>query len=802
IADKVGAHFHADIAHISGLVAAGVHPSPVGIADSVMTTTHKSLCGPRGAMLMTHRKDIGLKIDKAVFPGEQGGGHFNTIAALSLALKLAQTDQFKQLQLRIVQNASRLARRLSEHGLRIVGGKSENHLLLIDVRGSKNHYGVTLDGDSAARLLDVAGIVTNRNTIPGDKSALIPSGVRIGTVWISQLGYGDAEIDKLADAIAMLIVNAIPVEYSGKVRRRTRRAKVPWTVLQEARALVRELTGQTEEASDQQNTAVCIRGKNARPFLNQALASDVLSLMNEKSHASQLIIDENTVLPCTVYRDNLDRFHLHFENGQNAQSAHLFLQDLSDGYVLLANDPYAKLLGPVTVEIGQQVGRGDLDTVNGSSAGKTIAKPYFVGQGCLNGHNKTALPTFSYSPPAPNGLKKTALNAIHQLAGAKMIDFSGYEMPVWYSSVSDEHTAVRTGAALFDVSHMGIFTAAGPTAEAFLDMITTNDVSRLGIGRSLYCYMLDPEGNVIDDLMIYRQGEEFFILVVNAANIEKDWAWLNAVNSGEVLIDLERPWVKQPQPCVLEDARENGSWLLLALQGPKSKEVLIKAGANRDALDQLGWANQAAIQVGNDELIISRTGYTGERIGYEIFATPQNIDTLWQALTNSGATPAGLAARDSVRIEAGLPLYGQELAGPLSIDPDTACFGGFVKLWKPFFVGRAPFIKTFETHKNTIVRFQMDDKGVRRPTQGDPIIDGRGKVIGIVTSCGIDSDGHLTGMALVPLNMRRKGTKLMVYQTNGGQNAVAGPDAITIGSKLPKPDSATVLTRFPSKKRK
>ncbi|MCB0032743.1 MAG: hypothetical protein KDE51_01890, partial [Anaerolineales bacterium] len=119
IADKVGAYFHADIAHISGLVAAGVHPSPIGIADTVMTTTHKSLCGPRGAMIMTHRKDLAGKIDRAVFPGEQGGGHFNTIGALAMALKLAQSDQFKQLQQQIVENAARLAEKLAERGLRI-----------------------------------------------------------------------------------------------------------------------------------------------------------------------------------------------------------------------------------------------------------------------------------------------------------------------------------------------------------------------------------------------------------------------------------------------------------------------------------------------------------------------------------------------------------------------------------------------------------------------------------------------------------------------------------------------------------
>ncbi|RIK19649.1 MAG: serine hydroxymethyltransferase [Anaerolineae bacterium] len=191
IADKVGAYLLADIAHISGLVAAGVHPSPIGIADVVSTTTHKSLCGPRGAMLMTHKRDLARKLDRAVFPGEQGGPHVNTIAALAVALKLAGTEQFRALQRRIVDNAARLATQLQEHGIRVVGGGSENHLLLIDTKSVRNEGtpdGVHLTGDMGSRILDVAGIVVNRNTIPGDKGALSPTGIRMGTVWASQLG--------------------------------------------------------------------------------------------------------------------------------------------------------------------------------------------------------------------------------------------------------------------------------------------------------------------------------------------------------------------------------------------------------------------------------------------------------------------------------------------------------------------------------------------------------------------------------------------------------------------------------------
>ena len=160
----------ADIAHISGLVAAGVHPSPIGIADVVTTTTHKSLCGPRGAMIMTHDRKLAKKVDRAVFPGEQGGPHLNTMAALAVALKLAKSEEFRLLQKRVVRNAKRLAKKIEEEGIRIVAGTTENHLLLLDMK-SITRDGISLSGDIAARILDVAGIVTNSNTIPGDKSA-------------------------------------------------------------------------------------------------------------------------------------------------------------------------------------------------------------------------------------------------------------------------------------------------------------------------------------------------------------------------------------------------------------------------------------------------------------------------------------------------------------------------------------------------------------------------------------------------------------------------------------------------------
>ncbi len=235
IADQCGAYLLADIAHISGLVAAGVHPSPVGFADVITTTTHKSLCGPRGAMILTHRPDLRRQLDRAVFPGEQGGPHLNTLAALAVALKLAQSEQFSALQQRIARNAGRLVDQLAARGLRIVGGGSQTHLLLIDTK-SIVHDGEHLSGDMAARILDLAGMVTNRNTIPGDKSAFSATGVRLGTVWISQQGYGDAEIDLLAEAMATVLHGCRPFTYMGLGGKTLRRSKVEWAALQKGRA--------------------------------------------------------------------------------------------------------------------------------------------------------------------------------------------------------------------------------------------------------------------------------------------------------------------------------------------------------------------------------------------------------------------------------------------------------------------------------------------------------------------------------------------------------------------------------------
>lgn len=804
IADKVGAYLLADIAHISGLVASGVHPSPIGIADVVSTTTHKSLCGPRGAMLMTHRKDLAVKLDRAVFPGEQGGPHLNTIGALAVALKLAKTDKFKALQQRIVDNAARLATRLQEHGLRIVGGGTQNHLLLVDTK-SVQANGVHLSGDMAARILDLAGIVLNRNTIPGDKGALNPTGLRIGTVWISQLGFGEKEIDLLAEAIATVLKGCTPYTYMAMGGKELLRAKVDYAALQRGREIVRQLRGVVPETAV--SDTLLVRGDVAETFLNQALTSDVLALADGDSQPGRLV-GGGLSAPVTVHRVSNGRYYVRFADAQTAQQAQTWLQALSDGFVDFG-DVYAKLPGAVVVKAVQP----DVAVEKPADGETAVAftKPFFIGHHTFQ--NGDPLPAFSWEEPADPPMKRTTLYDTHVQLGGRMIPFGGYEMPVWYTSVSEEHAAVREAAGLFDATHMGVFDASGPHVVEFLNTVLTNDVTALAVGQSHYTYLLFPDGSVVDDLLVYRLAEDRFMLVVNASNNDKDWAWLNAVNNGEVMIDGKRPFAKIQHPVVLRDLRDRQHGdecrVDMPLQGPKSRDILLALkgdDALKARIKSMPWAGLTQGKLGGFDLIISRTGYTGERVAYELFVHPDKAPALWMKLLEVGEQfgikPCGLAARDSTRTEAGLPLYGHELAGSLGLNPADAGFGSYVKLWKPFFVGRDAFIAHEAKRDGVVVRFRMNEKGVRRPEHGDPVLDRRGKVIGTVTSCAIDSDGYLLGQAFVPLSMSEPETAVYIYQLGGGSRQIRVPNAIKNGSRLPMPDAATVLTRFPSRKKK
>ena len=832
IADEVGAYLLADISHVSGLVIAGAYPSPLGLAHVLSFTTHKTLSGPRGAVLLTLDEAISRKLDRAVFPGEQGGPHINTIAALAVAFKLAQTEQSKQLQHQTVKNAAHFAKALSDRGIRLAYGGTNSHLFVIDCKSIKAKDGTPLMGDVAARILDVAGIVANRNTIPGDTGAGAASGVRIGTHWITQRGLKEPEVEKLADAIANLFKACTPYTYDTKGGSEAYRAKVDFDVLEKTKLIVAELAGNGVDMHAEMSgyphywslndkypdaTVVFdITGDKAHSFLQHTTTNDVDALRDGDTQPAFVLEPSGAIMSAAILtRLSARSFQLALPGKQAARVA-AWLRDLSDGYVAFDTDPAMKLAGPVSVKYNTAAKpAGKLPAKLEDAV--AVYKPYFIGMQAVKTGPAPSLPKFEWHEDHNAPIQKTALNETHKKLGARMVPFAGWEMPVWYSSVIEEHKATRQAAGLFDVSHMGVCDASGPNACAFLDTITTNDVSALEVGNSHYNYLLGIDGIPIDDMMIYRIEEERYLIVINASNNDKDWAWMNAVNEGKVAIDSTRPWARNTAPCVLRDLRDR-KWgdecrVDIALQGPKSRDILVSICDNKAEaakLSKLPRTDVMRASLKGFDVIISRTGYTGEAIAYELFVHPEKAAAFWDLLMEVGPAygmkPIGLGARDSLRTEAGLPLYGHELAGPLNLLPNDAGFSSYLKVYKPFFVGRAPYVAHDKVRKMENARFRMNEKNVRVPKGAanremggdmDYVVDKRGRVIGRVLSCAVDSDGTMTGQALVELKYAVEGTPIGIV--------AAAKDAkvannLKVGDRLPVADGATVVSRFPKKK--
>lgn len=817
IADEVGAYLLADVAHFAGMVATGAYPSPVGIADIVTFTSHKTLNGPRGAVIITHRKDLSAKIDRGVFPGEQGGPHVNSIAGLAVALKFAQTEQFKQLQQATIDNARHLSDRLQERGIRISHGGTDSHMLVVDLRQIKGEDGTSLSGDMAARILDLLGIVVNRQTIPGDTSALRPSGIRLGSPWLTQRGADLATVTKLADIIAGVLLACKPFSYTG---RHATRAKVDFEVFQNARQAVRDLVDSLGIDTDAKAdgyphfyyvddqypegwNSFLIKGERATAFLDIASTSDIQSLENGEKQATNFLAPDGSIL-ASAWIEKVDNSSYKLHAKDEVALLVTWLRSLSDGFVIVdLEDIYAKVPGPVEVSY---IGKTEqaLTTLDTSSA--YAQKAYFVG---INGKNYSlageALPAFEYNEEEVTGLK-SVLWDVHKELGAKMGEFAGYDMPLWYDKVLTEHLAVRNGSGIFDVTHMGVWDVKGQGAEAFLDVITANDVQRLAVGDSHYTFFFDETGLPLDDLLIYRLTSDHFFVVVNASNNDKDWAWVNAVLNGEVRLSTTLAQRKLAfNDLELRDLRAESSGadrrVDIALQGPKSKDILLALGGSDEDIAKvksMKWAAITRATLGGFDLIISRTGYTGERVAYEVFPHPDNAVALFKKLVDLGATPCGLASRDSLRIEAGLPLYGHELEGALNMTPADAGMQSYVKLYKPFFVGKAGFIARELKRDAQVSRFRMNNKGARPAHQGDPIVDSRGRVVGIVTSCSVDSDGNQLGQAYVKIGNRSIGNQLAVF-AGSGRSKAKDLSNLSIGDKAPMPEPITILRRFPKR---
>ena len=254
--------------------------------------------------------------------------------------------------------------------------------------------------------------------------------------------------------------------------------------------------------------------------------------------------------------------------------------------------------------------------------------------------------------------------------------------------------------------------------------------------------MLDPYANVIDDLLVYRRSEEKYLVVVNASNDDKDWTWLNAVREGKVLTDPERPWVRAfGRNVILRNLRDPKAGkdmrLDVALQGPKSRDILLSLGCDsvtRRKIMALKRTELCEAIVGGFDLVVSRTGYTGEKMAFELFVHPAKAVDFWNALLKAGEPlglkPCGLGARDSLRTEAGLPLYGHEMAGEHDLGVAEAGFGSYVKIYKPWFIGREAFMKREKARTGEVIRFRFTEKGVRMAHDGDPVVDQKGRVVG------------------------------------------------------------------------
>ena len=340
-------------------------------------------------------------------------------------------------------------------------------------------------------------------------------------------------------------------------------------------------------------------------------------------------------------------------------------------------------------------------------------------------------------------LKLTCLHDRHIALGAKMSPFAGYYMPIQYSGIVDEHVAVRTKAGVFDVSHMGEIFVSGPDAEKYVNHIFTNDMRGTAPGKILYGMMLYPEGGVVDDLLVYRTFEaDCFLLVVNAANIDKDYEWMKANAAGfDVVID-----------------NQSEVWGQVAVQGPDS-ECVLKEVLGIDACSDIAFYEYFESVWKGRRMIVSRTGYTGED-GFEIYSDPEGTCEIWDMLLEAGVTPCGLGCRDTLRFEAGLPLYGDELSADTT--PVEAGLSMFCALGKDEFIGKDVIAsQKAEGTAKKLVGIEIHDKAI--PRAGYPVELEDGTEVGVVTTGyhSISLDRSIC-FALVKTEYSKLGTPLSV----------------------------------------
>ncbi len=710
-----------------------------------------------------------------------------------------------------------MADQFKKRGLRVPFGGTNSHLVNIDVTTIKSPDGISLTGDQAARILDIVGIVVNRNTIPGDKNSQDPSGIRLGTPWITQRGFKEKETRELTDIMADVLLACAPHAVDTVRKGRQRRAKLDFNVLEDAKLRVRKLAEKAgidfkykksgyphfyyidDKLKAKDNAVFELSGTRVRQVLDYAASSDLSALKKKQSQPTTIATAKGVVKGTLVNVD--DSTYQLVVPVSKATLVATWLRDLSDGYTSFKLDgekdfSEKRLPGPFVVE---QVRRAK---VKGTGVrGKAVSedKPYFIG--ISSEVQKEGLPAFEWIEPAEGDPKFTSLHDTHKSLGAKMVPFAGWDMPVWYTSVVEEHLATRQAAGLFDVSHMGVYEVRGPDAASFLDTICANDCGGLQPGESLYSQFLTPDADVIDDTLVYRRDWDKYLVVVNASNDDKDRTWFESVRDGKVCIDNARPWARtygyEAEIRNLRDPKAGDDMRVdIALQGPKSRDILLAMGVDsytKQRIMHLKRTELCDAKVGDFDLIVSRTGYTGEKMAFELFVHPERAADFWKAILKAGESfgvkPIGLGARDSLRTEAGLPLYGHEMGlgsgkfGERDLGVAEGGFGSYIKPYKPWFIGRDAYVAREQERKGVVVRFRFDDQGVRMAHNGDPVVNANGERIGWVTSCAVDAERFLTGQAYLEKAYTAVDTPIGIHQ---GGNTERPATAAKVVSRFPK----------------
>jgi glycine hydroxymethyltransferase len=877
IAHSVGALLLADVSHVAGLIVAGEYPNPVGIADVTTFTTHKTMLGPRGAIIITTNRDHADKVNMGVFPGEQGGPHENNIAAKAVAFEIAKSDDFKDVQQRIAKNALALAEGFRKRGIGLAYGGTDTHYVLVDLKSLKSSSGGMLNGEIVSRILEICGIVCNKNTIVGDDKAAFPSGLRLGTPIITQRGLDEDDMEELADIITEALKGMDGFSYVSKSGEPLGRTKIDYAVLESVKDRVHVLTEKMGRSTGNlwdypyfySESEVCstgvfrIRGERASLALAGILGIDVINMQAGDVKPAFISFDGKTISgEIQLKREDDDNFRAAITGGDPGRII-TWLRALSDGYLKFDDDIMKKIDGPFVVEESHHViATGAIEdadftfsigntnysvippasgTINVDSADIVasrndglmfdgsvpmagayttypdrfvLTKPFFIGQHAIEAEFTDPASSLgkqeSYAWEEPEAeLQYSCLYDEHVKLGATMVPFAGWKMPVKYGeSIADEHDVVRKRAGLFDVSHMGVFGFRGKEAARFLDTVTSNYVMKLRPGEAQYSYLLGENGIPIDDIYVYMIDIEDYMMVVNAANIDKDMAWIKGLLEQRYSMDENRPHVKAeeiPEFLDLKDPIHGADTRVdIAFQGPKTREIMSKLLPNdvdRRTLMTLKGSELFRTTLDDLRVIITRTGYTGEEFGFEIFVHPDHAPQLWNALLDAGkefgAEPVGLGARDSTRVEAGFPLYGHELAGPYTMTPHGAGYGYFVKFHKPFFAGRDPLQENEKNRQLGIARIRVE-KGAQILNFGDYVVNKNGKCIGYVTSSAVVKNQQIALAYVKKANVTAPGTNVGLIPASKMKRAKV--DDVKIGSTLLPAIKGEVIPRFFNKK--